>query len=90
MVHDSDNVAYGILIESLSREQEDLLTQIRAMALMEFRINGSVEPPKIARKLHISSDHVGSALLTLGYEAYEGTDGRIRFRQAICKEGATA
>ena len=87
---DSDNSAYGVLAESLPREQEDLLTQIRAMALMEFCINGSVDPAKIARKLHISPDHVGSALLALGYEAYEGADGRIRFRQAICKEGATA
>jgi len=87
---DSENGAYGILIESLSREQENLLTQIRAMALMEFGINGSVDPAKIARKLHISPDHVGSGLLALGYEAYEGGDGRIRFRQVIHKEVATA
>lgn len=83
MAIDSENDAYGILIESSLHEQEDMLTQIRAMALMEFRINRSVDPAKIARKLHIRPDHVGSALLALGYEFYEGADGRIRFRQAI-------
>ncbi len=64
-----------------------LMAQVREIALT---INGPVEPGEIARELHTSTYYVVKALLSLGYEAYDGRDGRTRFRPVVLREIATA
>ncbi|MGD0954099.1 MAG: hypothetical protein ABR985_17195 [Methanotrichaceae archaeon] len=61
-------------------EQSDL-ERVRIAALMEYGINGAVDPKVVAAKLKLNPDTVVILIAQLGYEPHTRPDGTCIFKQ---------